>query len=159
MPLEKTKNKSISTRQVDNRFGWVEGPVDSEILSWYNRIFVDIVSETTITGQSFFPTEKIARPLATRTPFLVIAAPKYIKNLKRLNFRSFRRWWNEDYDDQQGLRRIESIQRIIDDLASLPEKQLNDLYKEMQPTLEYNQKLYMETTGHKIQSVFDHKVD
>jgi hypothetical protein len=129
--------------------------IDNDIISWYNNIFVDVVCEKMITGQTFFPTEKTARPLATKTPFLIMAAPNYIKNLKRLNFRSFNRWWSEEYDQQQGVQRIQSIQRIIDDLAKLDRKQLEDMYQQMQPILEYNYKTYMETTPEKILSTFN----
>ena len=129
--------------------------VDSDIMSWYNNIFVDVVCEKMVTGQTFFPTEKTARPLATKTPFLIMAAPNYIKNLKRLNFRSFNRWWSEEYDQQQGVQRVQSIQRIIDDLAKLDRKQLEDMYQQMQPILEYNYKTYMETTPEKILSTFN----
>ena len=132
-----------------------QSTVDNNIMSWYNNIFVDVVCEKMVTGQTFFPTEKTARPLATKTPFLIMAAPNYIKNLKRLNFRSFNRWWSEEYDQQQGVQRIQSIQRIIDDLAKLDRKQLEDMYQQMQPILEYNYKTYMETTPEKILSTFN----
>lgn len=132
-----------------------QSTVDNNIMSWYNNIFVDVVCEKMVTGQTFFPTEKTARPLATKTPFLIMAAPNYIKNLKRLNFRSFNRWWSEEYDQQQGVQRVQSIQRIIDDLAKLDRKQLEDMYQQMQPILEYNYKTYMETTPEKILSTFN----
>lgn len=133
---------------------WDSGAVDKEILSWYNNIFVDIVCEKMITGQTFFPTEKTARPLATKTPFLMMAAPNYIKNLRRLGFRSFGQFWDESYDYQQGIQRVESIQRIIDDLAKLTQDQLQNLYQKMTPILEHNYKTYMLLTTDKIKSVF-----
>lgn len=129
--------------------------VDENIMSWYNQIFVDVVCEKMITGQTFFPTEKIARPLVAKTPFLIMAAPNYIQNLKRLNFRSFARWWSEDYDQQQGMQRVKSIQRIIDDLAKLDKKELEEMHQQMQPILEYNHKTYMETTPEKIRTAFN----
>ena len=158
MPIEKTKNKCISEKKPDEVFGWVEGPVNAEILSWYNNIFVDVVCEKMITGQTFFPTEKTARPLATKTPFLIMASPNYIKNLRRLGFRSFGRFWDEGYDYQQGVQRVESIQRIMDDLAKLNATQVHDLYTEIEPILEHNYKLYMDLTGEKILSTFGQKI-
>jgi hypothetical protein len=128
--------------------------VAEEIMSWYNNIFVDVVCEKMITGQTFYPTEKTARPLATKTPFLIMAAPNYIKNLRRLGFKSFSQFWNEGYDYQQGLQRIQSIQSIINDLARLPINELQNMYEEMEPILEHNQKTYMELTQSKVRSVF-----
>jgi len=128
--------------------------VGEEIMSWYNNIFVDVVCEKMITGQTFYPTEKTARPLATRTPFLIMSSPNYIKNLCRLGFKSFSKFWDESYDYQEGVQRIESIQNIIDDLSKLDRKQLEAVYQEMQPTLEHNHRIYMEMTSEKVRSVF-----
>lgn len=128
--------------------------VDENIMQCYNHIFVDIVCEKMVTGQTFFPTEKTARPLATKTPFLIMSAPNYIKNLRRLGFRSFGQFWDESYDYQQGVQRVESIQRIIDDLAKLTQDQLQNLYQKMTPILEHNYKTYMLLTTDKIKSVF-----
>ena len=136
---------------------WDSGALDNDLLECYNKIFVDVVCEKTIAGKTFFPTEKTSRPLVTKTPFLIMAAPDFIKNLKKLNFRSYNRWWSEDYDQQQGLERAESIQGIIDDLAKLDKKQLEDMHQQMQPILEYNYKNYMETAPEKIHEVFSQK--
>ena len=149
----------ISSLPHNNGIEWQytdqQATVDQKLIGWYNNIFLDIVCEKMVTGQTFFPTEKTARPLATKTPFLIMAAPNYIKNLRRLGFRSFGRFWDEGYDYQQGVQRIQSIQRIIDDLAKLNRKQLEDMYQQMQPILEYNYKTYMETTPEKILSTFN----
>ena len=131
-----------------------QSTVDNDIMSWYNNIFIDVVCEKMITGQTFFPTEKTARPLATKTPFLIMAAPNYIKNLHKLGFQSFGKFWDEGYDYQQGVQRVESIQRITDDLAKLDHEQLQNMYQRMTPILDHNYKTYMELTPEKILSFF-----
>ena len=131
-----------------------QATVDQNIIGWYNNIFLDIVCEKMITGQTFFPTEKTARPLATKTPFLIMAAPNYIKNLHRLGFRSFGQFWDEGYDYQQGVQRVESIQRITDDLAKLDHKQLQNMYQDMSSILDHNHKIYHELMPDKIFSTF-----
>jgi hypothetical protein len=128
---------------------------DQTLMACYNNIFVDVVCEKMVTGKTFFPTEKTARALATKTPFLIMAAPNYIKNLRRLGFRSFGDFWDENYDYQQGLQRVESIQGIIDYLANLQVYQLQKLYKRMLPILEHNYKTYHELTPEKIMSTFN----
>jgi hypothetical protein len=131
-----------------------QSTVDNDIMSWYNNIFVDVVCEKMITGETFFPTEKTARPLATKTPFLIMAAPNYIKNLHKLGFQSFGRFWDESYDYQQGVQRIQSIQRIIDDIARLPMNELQKMYKEMVTILDHNHKTFYELTPEKILTAF-----
>ena len=128
--------------------------VDKNIMSWYNQIFIDVVCEKMITGQTFFPTEKTARPIASKTPFLIMASPNYIKNLRKIGFRSFNKFWDESYDYQQGIQRVESIKAIIDNIGELSKAELNDLYQQMQPILQHNYDLYMKLTGQDIVSKF-----
>ena len=148
----------ISSLPHNNGIEWQytdqQATVDQRLTGWYNNIFLDIVCEKMVTGQTFFPTEKTARPLATKTPFLIMASPNYIKNLHRLGFKSFSRFWDESYDYQQGVQRVESIQRITDDLAKLDHEQLQNMYQRMTPILDHNHKTYMELTPEKILSFF-----
>ena len=131
-----------------------QSTVDKNIMSWYNQIFIDVVCEKMITGQAFFPTEKTARPIASKTPFLVMAAPNYLKNLRKIGFKSFNKFWDESYDYQQGVQRVESIKAITDKLGKLSKTELDDLYHQMQPTLQHNYDLYMKLTGPDIVSKF-----
>ena len=142
-------NNGIEWQRTDQ-----QATVDQTITGWYNNIFLDIVCEKMVTGQTFFPTEKTARPLATKTPFLIMATPNYIKNLRRLGFKSFSQFWDESYDYQQGVQRIESMQLIIDDVAKLDNAQLKNMYQEMLPILEHNYTIYHSLTGTKISSMF-----
>jgi len=148
----------ISSLPHNNGIEWQytdqQATVDQKIIGWYNNIFLDIVCEKMVTGQTFFPTEKTARPLATKTPFLIMASPNYIKNLRRLGFKSFSQFWNENYDYQQGVQRIESIQNIIDELARLPIYELQAMHREMLPILEHNYKTYHSLTAKNISSTF-----
>ena len=150
--------KFLSSIPHNNGMDWQytdqQATVDNNIISCYNNIFVDVVCEKMVTGQTFFPTEKTARPLATKTPFLIMAAPNYIRNLKKLGFRSFSQYWDEGYDHQTGIQRVESIQRIIDDLAKLSKVELRSMYVEMLPILEHNHKTYHSLTGKSICSKF-----
>ena len=131
-----------------------QSTVDSAMMNWYNDIFLDVVSEKMVTGRTFFPTEKTARPLATKTPFLIMAAPNYLKHLRRLGFKTFGNFWDESYDYQQGVQRIVSMQKIIDNVAKLDKQGLTDMYQKMLPILEHNYKTYHELTVNKITSTF-----
>lgn len=115
----------------------------AEILSWYNEIFIDIVCEKVVAGQSFFPTEKTARPLFCKTPFLIMSTKNYMHNLKRNGFKTFSKFWNEDYDQLEGANRVYAINKIIDEIASYSQSDLTALLKQMEPILEHNYKTYM----------------
>ena len=128
--------------------------IDDAIMNWYNNIFLDVVSEKMVTGKAFFPTEKTARPLATKTPFLIMSAPNYLENLRRLGFQTFDDFWDESYDYLQGIQRIVAIQKIIDDVGKLEKQDILDMYQKMSPILEHNYKTYHGLTVDKIRSTF-----
>ena len=71
---------------------WNSGAVGQDIMQWYDNFFVDVVCEKMITGKTFFPTEKTARPIVTKTPFLIMGSPNCIGNLKKLGFKSFHKF-------------------------------------------------------------------
>ena len=114
-----------------------------EIFSWYNEIFVDVVCEKVVAGQSFFPTEKTARPLFCKTPFLIMSTKNFLYNLKRNGFKTFSKFWSEDYDQLEGADRVYAINKIIDEVASYTQGDLTELLKQMDPILEHNYKTYM----------------
>lgn len=133
---------------------WNSGAVGQDILQWYNDIFVDVVCEKMITGQTFFPTEKTARSIVTKTPFLIMASQNYIGNLRKLGFKSFNKFWDEKYDHLQGMQRAQSIQNIIDNIGRLGKTQIENMYREMSPILEHNYITYKNLSDDKILEAF-----
>ena len=109
-----------------------------EILPYYNSIFMDVVCETWHEGQCFLPNEKTGRPIIARTPFIAYAGKDFLKNLKKLGFKTFNRWWSEDYDNYNGVQRICRILKEIKTISNYSIDQLQLIYKEMTPVLQHN---------------------
>ena len=76
--------------------------LNKNILGWYSEFFCDVVTETFFSGRSFCPTEKTTRPLLTANPFLLQGPIDFLKNLRRLGFKTFSAYWDESYDHWQG---------------------------------------------------------
>jgi len=89
----------------------------SNIIDWYNYFFIDIVSETYFSGNTFLVTEKTWRSIATKTPFIVYGPTEFLLNLKKLGFKTFEKWWSEEYDDYGHEARIEKIIGLTDEIA------------------------------------------
>ena len=70
-----------------------------ELDNYYQKLFCDIVCETYYSGNVFFMTEKTMRAIINRRPFLVQGPKFFLKNLKRLGFKTFDHWWDEGYDE------------------------------------------------------------
>lgn len=104
----------------------------------YQDILVDIVSESHVTGNTFFPTEKTIRPILLKKPFVIFGSKDYLAYLRQMGFRTFADFWDEDYDGYQGKERYLRIIKLIDHIAELSRTQLETMYWDMQYTLDYN---------------------
>ena len=66
--------------------------------SIYNQSYYSIVSETVAYNDYNFYTEKIAKPILAKRPFVVFAGQNYLKNLRGLGFKTFDNIIDESYD-------------------------------------------------------------
>ncbi len=107
----------------------------------YRSIFVDIISEPNNIGNSFYPSEKFARAVLCKKPFIVMAPKHYLKYLKQMGFKTFNNWWSESYDDLEVKDRYFAILQLIDQIALLTINQLEELNSEMSSVTEHNYQL------------------
>ena len=107
----------------------------------YNNFFVEIACETYYSGHTFFPTEKVWRPMLLMTPFIVHGPQHYIKHLHNMGFKTFDGWWNEGYSQCDPVWQLKLIKEIVDDIATWSMDKCQQVYKEMQPILQHNKQL------------------
>ena len=122
-------------------------PAHFNISKVYREFFVEIVCETFCAGRSFYPTEKTWRPFICQTPFLMQGPKDFLKNLKKLGFKTFSTWWDESYDEDVGLENgkvsIRTIQKNIEMLSNLTTAELHNMLDDMKGTLEHNYQRFM----------------
>jgi hypothetical protein len=166
--LNRTKNKSVLDELADfcknlplnpvanqfenNNGGYINFTEAYDLLRTYDDIFVDMVCETWHEGKTFLPTEKIARCFITKTPFIVYGSRGYLKNLKRLGFKTFDNFWSEKYDLYEGVSRIENILAVVKQIQSTDHF---SLYDSMGDQLEHNLVRYKEMSADEIRKAFD----
>jgi hypothetical protein len=109
-----------------------------DIAPEYQNLFAEIVCETYFSGNTFFTTEKIWRPIALKTPFIVQGPVNFLHNLRRLGFKTFEPWWNEGYNEDAAEWQVKLIKELIDTLATKTKQELKKMYNEMEPVLEHN---------------------
>ena len=123
-------------------------PAHFAIAKLYPNFFVEIVCETFLTGNNFYPTEKTWRPLICRTPFLMLGPRNFLANLQRLGFRTFGPWWDESYDQDADLDNgrvaINSIYKTLQRLSAMTVPELEGMYIDMSDTLEHNYQHFMQ---------------
>jgi len=109
----------------------------------YRSILIDIVVESHVAGNTFFPTEKTVRPMLLKKPFVVFGSRDYLAYLRQMGFRTFGDFWDEDYDGYEGADRMAKIKTLLDHLASVDINTLETMYWDMQYTLDHNYNLLM----------------
>tara|TARA_R110001592_G_scaffold285418_1_gene553810 strand:- start:3712 stop:4665 length:954 start_codon:yes stop_codon:yes gene_type:complete len=118
-----------------------------DLYTEYKHFFVELVCETYYSGRTFFPTEKTWRPVMLLTPFIVQGPQWFLHRLRDMGFQTFDRWWDEGYSEDPANHQPHEIIKVIDYLAHKSTKELNIMYKEMQPVLTHNRKRFMELTS------------
>lgn len=103
------------------------------------KSLVYIAFETVVKYPKAYQSEKTFKSIAQKRPFIIFGPPGCINLLKDQGFRTFDRWWDESYDKEYNMeKRVDMIIDIVKYLASLDVKSLRNLYREMEPLLEYN---------------------
>ena len=145
------------TKEVDNVFNLIKNsPITCDPVTYpiydthhhniaheYDNFLVDIVCESYYSGNTFFPTEKIWRPIMLSTPFIVQGPQWFIHRLHDLGFKTFSRWWDEGYAEDPADHQPLEIIKIIDTIKAKSISELTTMYEEMKPILKHNRECLM----------------
>jgi hypothetical protein len=98
-----------------------------------------VVTETVFSGSRLHLTEKTFKPIALGMPFVMLSTAGSLEYLKSYGFQSFGDLWSEDYDQQDNdLRRIESVAKILKDIDSLSQREKKQLWQHCLPIIKHN---------------------
>lgn len=110
----------------------------NEFNLWQSGLW-HLVTETVFYHNKQHLTEKIFKPIVSKRPFMLVAAPGNLAYLKSYGFKTFDRWIDESYDSiQDNDQRIAAIVEQTKKICALSNSQLEDMYREMQDILDYN---------------------
>jgi hypothetical protein len=121
-------------------------PANLNITKAYPSFFVEIVNLTFFSGDVFYIDEKVWRPIIMRTPFIIQGPRNTLKNLKKLGFKTFDRWWDEGYSEDVEDCQMVGIKENISTLSTMELSEISKMYADMQPVLEHNYQRLMELT-------------
>lgn len=120
--------------------------------TWYS-----VITETFFQDYfkySMFFSEKIFKPMRARHPFILVAQPYAVEQLKYLGFKTFSEFWDEGYDEiRNPTERLEHICRLIKKLNSYTKDEWLEMYKQMEPILEHNYNHLQQTKWENMISV------
>lgn len=130
---------------------WNNGALDLD--EYYADIFCDMVCETYFSGQTFFITEKILRPIMFKRPFLIQGPVNFLKNLRLMGFQTFDQWWNESYDSQPEELKYQFLKNTVDYIGQQTSATINMWYNQMQETLDHNYNCLLSLTNKRIATI------
>jgi hypothetical protein len=117
---QKIKISSLDGKSITDQYRrFVPQPeTNKTILDFYPRFRIEIVPETYTQGDTFFPTEKTARPIMAEKPMLVYGPRYFLRRLRDLyGFRTYSDHWDESYDDFEGPVRWRAMWRVMQDVS------------------------------------------
>lgn len=118
--------------QYNNR--QTQDPVDT-----YEKCFCVIINESRVTQPWPNISEKTFNPIKSIRPFVMVAAPGTLKMLKEMGFKTFDKYWPEDYDDiVRTSDRLARITEIIDYISQYDIQEMRQMYLQMLPDLLHN---------------------
>jgi hypothetical protein len=116
---QKIKISSLDGKSITDQYRrFVAQPeTNKTILAFYPQFRIEIVPETYTRGNTFFPTEKTARPIMAQKPILVYGPRNFLARLRDLHgFRTYGDIWDERYDDLEGPARWRAMWNTMQDI-------------------------------------------
>jgi len=108
-------------------------------LDTYEQCFCVIVNESRVTQPWPNMSEKTFNAIKSIRPFIEVAAPGTIKMLHQMGFKTFEKYWPEDYDNiVKNTDRLVRITEVIDYISEFSLDEMREMYKEMLPDLMHN---------------------
>ena len=128
----------------------IHGSASANILRTIDRIdfnndtlnvdsFWHIVTETVFYYDKLHLTEKIFKPIASKQPFMLLAAPGNLAYLKYYGFKTFDSVIDESYDliEDNDLR-TEAVVRQLHWYCNLTPNEKTDIIKQLEPIIQHN---------------------
>jgi len=108
----------------------------------YDATYVSLVAETETQYGGFCVSEKISKPLISGKPFFMFGAPGYLQALRDIGFKTFDRWWSEEYDAiHDPGKRIQAIVNTLASFNSLSTENKINYMEEMKAVTEHNREV------------------
>lgn len=108
----------------------------------YSEHPVNLITETLCFTNSAFASEKIWKPIAAGQIFLVLSGPFYLKGLRRLGFKTFAPYVNEEYDlETDPVERAVMVANELKRLISMNASDFAQFIKNCQTITEHNKLL------------------
>lgn len=114
--------------------------VRNGISNVYIKSFCNIICESKWDNRHIQITEKTDKAFTTLQPFIIVGNYQSLKALRKLGFKTFSDFWNEDYDEiKDEHERLNAIFETIEFIQkTYPYEKLEEVYGSMEDILKHN---------------------
>jgi hypothetical protein len=121
----------------------------------WKKYKIEIICEGNLVDHGWF-TEKTARCLRTKKPFLLLGTPGQLKKLQDMGFKTFAECIDENYDQIQNLDdRFDAITKEITRIGTLSQSELDKFFNHANSIAQYNADNYSQIVEKYYQSFND----
>jgi hypothetical protein len=113
----------------------------------YQHTRYSIVAETETSNNWSFFTEKVAKPILAKRLFLVCSGQYYLRNLRKLGFRTFDGIINESYDVEPNLTK--RMEMLLEQANKLSQQNHATLEEQIKPIVDHNFSVMINTNWQK----------
>jgi hypothetical protein len=107
--------------------------------TYEDSAFISIITESEYGSDTIFFSEKTTKYLTLGKPFILYSSPHSIKKLHELGFKTFDKWWDESYDEEEDInKRTDKIINIVKEISAYSLDKLISIRKDMQEILKHN---------------------
>lgn len=115
------------------------GTASADIPRCVHDSFWHVVTETVFYYDKLHLTEKIFKPIVSKQPFMLLAAPGNLAYLKSYGFKTFDSVIDESYDDiQDPDQRIDAVVDQLNWYCNLTDAEKLDVAEKLEPIIEHN---------------------
>ena len=107
--------------------------IDPEI---YNQTYYTAMIETTIHNDFAMFSEKEAKPIVAKRPFIIFGACRQLEAFRSLGFKTFPKVIDESYDLVED--KAERWHKALDSMVALTEKDPKEVYSQLEGVLTHN---------------------
>jgi len=117
----------------------IPGSASADIPNQVHDSFWHVVTETVFYYDKLHLTEKIFKPIVSKQPFMLLAAPGNLAYLKSYGFKTFDSVIDESYDDiQDPDQRIDAVVDQLNWYCNLTDAEKLDIAEKLEPIIEHN---------------------
>lgn len=120
---------------------------DWKIKEYFQKSFCALICESRPSSISSEISEKTLNCIFQGRPFIIVASPGTLQNIKELGFKTFSDLWDESYDNIiDPVNRLDTILKIVRSIHEMSDAEVRELAMKAKPIIEFNR--------HYLQTIF-----